>query len=74
MNVNVSYESASPGNAHAYADALLKGCLGHRARLAAPFGGLIRISAPVDYFRLLFAYTGIHVPRAREHETRGGSL
>jgi hypothetical protein len=70
MNVIMSYESASASNA----DALLKGCVEHRAILAASFGRLSRILVPVDYFRLLFAYTGIHVPRTRELETRRGSL
>jgi hypothetical protein len=29
---------------------------------------------PVDFIRLLFAYTEAHVPRTRKLETGGGSL
>ena len=28
----------------------------------------------VDYFRLFFAYTGLHVPRTGKLEARGGSV
>jgi hypothetical protein len=34
--------------------------------------GILR--SPVDYFRLLFAYTGPHVPRTRKLEARSGSV
>ena len=37
-------------------------------------GRLSRISVPVDYIRLFFAYTVAHVPRARELQARGGSV
>jgi hypothetical protein len=37
-------------------------------------GRLNQIPLPVDYFRLLFAYTVVHVSGTRELETRGGSL
>jgi hypothetical protein len=75
MNVVVSYESASAGNADAYADALLKGCWRHRPMLAdAPSGRLSRILLPVDYLRLLFATTVAYVPRTRKLETRSGPV
>jgi hypothetical protein len=46
----------------------------HCPKLAGAPLGRLRISVPVDSFRLLFAYTGVYVPGTGELEAGGGSV
>jgi hypothetical protein len=67
-----------PGAYLLHAEPMAEGTsFGSRAgfcRMRAIRARRIACGEAVDYFRLLFAYTDVHVPRTRKLEARSGSV